>query len=1830
MSLHRVTAGSGYDYLTRQVAAMDSTEKGHTGLATYYSERGESPGQWMGSGLAGIDGLNAGDPVTSEQMQALFGAGHHPLAAQRVESMATPGMSEKELLELTRLGKPYLVYDHDISDFRIEVARRLEVLNKQRGVPRNAKVAIGDRANIRTQVAREMFTAEFGRAPDDRELAGQVARLSRQHTTAVAGFDLTFSPVKSVSTLWALSDPHTAAQIEKAHNQAVADTLKWIEANALYSRVGAGGVRQVDVNGLIAAAFVHRDSRAGDPDLHTHVAVANKVQTHDGRWLAIDGRVLFKAAVTASETYNTALEAHLAHDLGIEFAVRPSTDPRKRPIREIVGIDPAINERWSSRRAAIEARRNELVAEFQASHHRPPIPAEAIALAQQATLETRQAKHEPRTVAEQRAAWRRQAEHLLGGADAVTTMVSRAVGHRPCLEPGPAHDEIWLADTAAAVVDRVQQDRSTWQIWHIRAEALRAARAATVPIDHLGAVVDQIVDTALAQHSILLQCDTDGITEPRGLQRTDGTSVYDVAGAQMYSSTAIIGAERRLVGAAGERGGFTVEATAVDLALLESQANGVVLNAGQALLVREMASSGARLQLAIAPAGSGKTTAMSALASAWCAGGGNVIGLSPSAAAAAALGEQLRGDADTLAKLIWDIGHGREDAWHSRVGPNTLLVVDEAGMADTLSLDAAVQFALDRGASVRLIGDDQQLAAIGAGGVLRDIQATHGALRLAELMRFSDAAEAAASLALRQGHTEALGFYLDHSRVLVGDQVTMAEALYTAWASDQARGMDSVMLAPTRELVASLNQRARQDRLGGTAPHRCVDLADGNQASAGDTIITRLNNRQLRLSASDFVKNGDRFEVVRVAANGSIKARHLASRRTVLLPPEYVAGQTELGYASTTYTAQGITADTMHGLLSGDESRQQAYTMLTRGRHLNRAYVVVVGDGDAHTAIQPDTINPLTPTDILERILAKDESPVSATTSLRQATDPRHLLGLASARYADAITFAAEFEAGTTGIRALERAVDDALPRITEAANWPSLRAQLIQTQASGNDPLDALAKACNQPLAGAQDPASVLAWRVADQRNQRGPLPWLPDIPQQLRDHPTWGAYLTRRHDLVVDLAQHVRTSTRAEQHMPEWVGGITGRPSAELIADVEVWRASNQVPQSDHRPTGEVATGMAATRWQRHLNQRLADSQNVALDEWRTLLNQLRPHLAEDPFAATLAHRLSQISSGGLDAAALVRAAGTDGPLPDDHAAAALWWRVTGRLTPDAASTVDEPLTASAWLDQFTQRVGTNNASLVQTSSWWPTLSRTIERGLQRGWQLNALLDEVAGIEPDGHADLCQAWVWRMSSLTDRLPVDDDAGITEAEANRPDDLDELLERWTPAAPSVVMISGPLASPSTEPEPIDHLVDFSDDDQLALEALVRDTLLPPEPTEADIRRQMDYRDQVAASPVSPDRLLHINEIAATFYEENLPGSWAQPYLEARFGAGVDELPDVRPGYAPAEWRSLLQHLSRHGISADEAIAAGLAKRNEDTGRTYDRLRDRVVFPVVHNGQVLGFVGRRNPEFTGDESYSPKYINSPDTALFHKGAQLFVGGSGGLDGDAVPVLVEGPMDAIAVTVASHGRLVGVAPLGTSLTEQQVEQLRETGHLPVVATDGDLAGRVAAERDYWLLSPAQLHATHAALPDDTDPASMVEEGQSSRLLDAIAAARPLAESLIDERLANIEEPSDAVLAAVQVLAAQPSAEWSSGAEYIAQQTGIPSSLVRFALLPRVQAWNADPRRAGQAAWQASQVKDRLAARRAEQWHRDNPETAKVDTARPQQSPDLPPTRRGIDR
>lgn len=1240
MTLHKLSAGSGYEYLTRQVAAMDSTEKGHSALADYYSAKGETPGVWVGSGLAGITGIEPGDVVTAEQMLQLFGHGLDPVSGER-------------------LGRPYRLYDNQLADdFRAEVGLRTRALNAGNELtPPASRADIRTRA--RTEIAREFFAEEHGRAPSNpRELDAALKRYSRPARAAVAGFDLTFSPVKSVSTLWAVAPSHVSAVIEQAHNAAVSDALSFIEREALFTREGLDGARQVETRGLLAAAFTHRDSRAGDPDIHTHVAVANKVQTTTGKWLAIYGRVLYESAVAASETYNTALEYHLSERLGVRFAARPDAKRGKRPVREIVGVDPSLNQEWSKRRRDIDARRSELSADFQKTHGRPPTPIEAIGLAQQANLETRDAKHEPRSLAEQRSVWHDEAVSKLGSQHALDDMVAEA------LHPIAANRDVvsatWVTATAQRVVAELEAHRATWKATHVRAEVQRQVRATEIDPGHLDAAAGRVIDHVLERLSVNLTPDLDPIGDPEKLRRSDGASVYWHTGRDLFTSPRILEAEQHIVTAAAREDGRVVPAKTVEVALLESAANGVALNQGQAGLVREMAVSGRRVQVGIAAAGSGKTTAMRILAHAWGDAGGQIVGLAPSAAAASALQAETGTTSDTLAKLVHALDTNRPSPLSLSIGPETLVIIDEAGMADTPRLARVIDHAIENGASVRLIGDDQQLSAIGAGGVLRDIATTHGAARLDELMRFADPAEALASLALRDGDASALGYYLDQDRVHIGTTSTTAEAVFTAWSKDRTDGLDSLMLAPTHDLVTELNQLARTDRLAGMTSHPDVELADGNRASIGDTIRTRRNDRRLAISPTDWVKNGDRWTVTGVHG-GSLTARHTRSGLHVTLPAPYVAQHVELGYASTVHSAQGLTADTMHGVVTGTESRETLYTMMTRGRHANHVHLAIGGDGDSHQLLHPETRQPATATEILESILDRTDAAVSATTTAREATTAAAQLNEATTRYSDALVAAAEDLLGPVRIRDTAHKAEELLTGLTSATGWPSLSAQLLMIESNGSDAHDLLETAFTyRPLDDADDAALVLGWRLHSLApTEGGPLPWLPAIPAKLTENPTWGAYLAERAEQVSSLAGDVRGST--DQRPYEWLPPNVTLP-ASLTSDIEVWRAAHGILESDRRPTGSPQADFAVREYQRRLDQRLnhhLDKQGAA---WISPITELVGR--RDNRTPVLAERLAVLAQQGHDVHRLLETAESQGPLPDDHATAALDSRITRLL--------------------------------------------------------------------------------------------------------------------------------------------------------------------------------------------------------------------------------------------------------------------------------------------------------------------------------------------------------------------------------------------------------------------------------------------------------------------------------------------------------------------------------------------------------------------------------------
>jgi conjugative relaxase-like TrwC/TraI family protein len=616
MSPKKLTAGDGYTYLIRQVAAHDSTERGYDSLSDYYSEKGESPGRWWGAGLAA---LGVSGEVSEAQMKALFGEGRHPDATKIEARLIAQGHSAAAALSMTKLGQAFRIAE-GTTEWQRRLGRAYTEFNTARTAKWSAAIPEQDRASIRTEIALAYFHDTYGRAPlDQRELSGFVARESRRTSTAVAGFDCTFSPVKSVSALWAVAPAEIRDAIRQAHEAAVDRSLAWLERYIAYTRIGAGAA-QVETRGLLVAVFTHRDSRNGDPQLHTHAAVSNKVQTLDGHWLALDGRLVYELAVSASEFYNTAMEEEFTARLGGEFVETVSGSGR-RPIRELRGVDRRMMELFSTRRAELVERREQLAADFHTAHGRQPTPLEMIALAERANLETRQQKHEPRSARDQHRYWRFQAGQGLGvDPRRVGTEQARAAGvvldnaaSRPVAVDSQQLRKL-AAERAETVLGVVSRERSTWQWRHVYVEAQRQVRAEKVPPELREQLVLDVTDRVLqSRYSVSIGAAVDANhAVPAGLRRRDGSSVFTRIGGQKYTSQHVLQAEQRVLDAAGLTGGRAVAPADLLVAVAEWQANdrSRVLNSSQERLAWEMACSRRRVQLALAPAGTGKTTAM--------------------------------------------------------------------------------------------------------------------------------------------------------------------------------------------------------------------------------------------------------------------------------------------------------------------------------------------------------------------------------------------------------------------------------------------------------------------------------------------------------------------------------------------------------------------------------------------------------------------------------------------------------------------------------------------------------------------------------------------------------------------------------------------------------------------------------------------------------------------------------------------------------------------------------------------------------------------------------------------------------------------------------------------------------------------------------------------------------------------------------------------------------------------------------------------------------------------------------------------------------------------
>lgn len=907
----------------------------------------------------------------------------------------------------------------------------------------------------------------------------------------VAGFDLTFSAPKSVSVLWGLADRQNQALILAAHHAALAEVVDLFEREIAATRIGHSGVAQVDVVGVAAVAYDHWDSRAHDPQLHTHLVISNKVRTLiDGQWRTLDSRAMYKAQVALSEHYNAVLMDRLTGTFGIGWDQRDRGE-RRTKAWEITGVPESLISEFSSRSRDVDVRTDELVARYEARHGRRPSPETINKLRSQATLETRPEK-QIRSLDNLTTEWHHRATPHLGDTTAwARGVITSSLGR--VFRAGDVSTDL-VDKLGARVVDVVSQKRATWTYWNLWAEATRQTIGVRLAShDEREQLVSRVV--AAAQARSLQLTPPEVAPTPGRLLRVDGSSALRPRHHVAYSNTRIMAAETRLLARAQDAAGPVAGRVGLRAAV-RALYRGHSLTMEQAAALVSIATSGRVLDVLVGPAGTGKTTAMSALQTAWHLehGQGSVVGLAPSAAAAKVLADDLGIPCDTAARWLASHQHGYTDFERGQ-----LVIVDEASLASTMDLDRITAAAEEAGAKMLLVGDPAQLQSVDAGGAFGMLvearntiaieERSLGAPTLTGVHRFRRDWEKIASLALRDGDPAALDTYDHHDRISAGITADMIDTAYAAWQSAIAAGESSVLIAEAATVVQDLNQRARADRVlsGLTGAGRDVPLAGGDRASVGDLIITRRNDRTLTTTADGldggFVRNGDRWQITRVHRDGSVEACREGHGvdASVRLPVDYVGEHVDLGYAVTAHRAQGLTVDSSHVLVTRATTRENLYVAMTRGRDTNRAYVALDEPTIDHNPRSDDKV---TARSILFGVLQHTGAELSAHQTRTAEHEKWSGIAQLAAEY-DTIASLAQRDRWTS--LALQTFVKDGRLTAAEARTatdsdsfW-SLCAELRSIEAGGHDVQATLRRVVGQRnLLDAEDACAVVLSRLA------------------------------------------------------------------------------------------------------------------------------------------------------------------------------------------------------------------------------------------------------------------------------------------------------------------------------------------------------------------------------------------------------------------------------------------------------------------------------------------------------------------------------------------------------------------------------------------------------------------------------------------------------------------------------------------------------------------------------------------------------------------------------
>ena len=806
-------------------------------------------------------------------------------------------------------------------------------------------------------VAEAELEALFGRAlhPGDGHQLGRAWRAD-----AVTGYDLCLSAPKSVSVLWALGGERAGAAVLAAHRAAVTTALDHLDAHAAYSRVGLDGTAQVGTDGFAAAVFDHRTSRAGDPQLHSHALVVNKVRCADGGWRTIDGHEIYAHKKSAGTLYQAALRNELTARLGVSW-----TPVSRDGQAEIAGVPRDLMELWSKRTAQVTDEAEPAIAGYEQQLGRPLTSAERTAVSKVAVLKTRPTKE---TVDMPRLAERWTGEAAAAGWDGPTLEAAVAAARQP--RPGREEvvgrvDRMLLEAVRAAGARRAAFTRSD----------LAAEIAARVPV--MGFDADMVRD--LVEHWTTQALHLDEAVPLRS--EHDGPVRASDA---RYASATTLAMEREILGAA--LAGRDTRTAVVEPYWVLTAARAAGLDPDQMMAIGRILVEGDAISVLVAPAGTGKTTTLGVAVQACAAQHQHVIALAPSARAAKELATATGLAADTVAKFLHEQPHAQQqlptrETLRYRLSEHTVLIVDEASMLATEDLHTLTRLAWAHRAKLLLVGDPAQIGAIDrAGGMLPVLAQALDAPILGTVHRFREDWERDASLALRRGDPASAQDYLTHGRVHpVTRDADPVDAVFWHYTQLAAGGRQVLMLARTHHDVDALNDAARTWAVRTGQVHGEPLLVDAERDwRAGDRIRATRNDRAISLG-QDYVRNGDLLQVTGRTRDG-LTVRRLDRDDTATLPADYMREHTAYGWATTIDAAQGATVD--HALLLARPGldRSRLYVGLTRGRDSNHLYLAT--EPEPEIRARGATVPEVEPAEQLRQIIARDDSETAAISRL--------------------------------------------------------------------------------------------------------------------------------------------------------------------------------------------------------------------------------------------------------------------------------------------------------------------------------------------------------------------------------------------------------------------------------------------------------------------------------------------------------------------------------------------------------------------------------------------------------------------------------------------------------------------------------------------------------------------------------------------------------------------------------------------------------------------------------------------------------------------------------